>query len=125
MNAPDDAKRPSPRPRRVPKTRAAQAKADAAAERFSAPRPFAVDAAQAGPGRSTSAWRTGSPNVAGNRSTSSAKSGARSGDGAKRPSSTRRLGAGKTWAVWLGALAGVCLDARSPNPSRTLPKMRR
>lgn len=113
MNAPDDAKRPSPRPRRVPKTRAAQAKADAAAERFR-PAPFAVDAAQAARpfdervahwfaergwepfDFQREVWRE-------------------IGDGASGLLHAT-TGAGKTWAVWLGALA-----AFAGSKPRTLP----
>ncbi|SAL52745.1 ligase-associated DNA damage response DEXH box helicase [Caballeronia humi] len=102
MNAPDDAKRRAPRPRRVPKTREAQAKADARAELFR-PAPFAVDPEQASQPFDVrlnhwfadKAWQPFDFQREVWREVAHGSSGLLHAT----------TGAGKTWAVWLGALA--------------------
>ncbi|SAL16514.1 DEAD/H associated [Caballeronia terrestris] len=102
MNAPDDAKRRAPRPRRVPKTREAQAKADARAELFR-PAPFAVDPEQASQPFDVRlnhwfvdrGWQPFDFQREVWREVAHGSSGLLHAT----------TGAGKTWAVWLGALA--------------------
>lgn len=102
MNAPDDAKRRAPRPRRVPKTREAQAKADARAELFR-PAPFAVDPEQASQPFDVrlnhwfadKGWQPFDFQREVWREVAQGSSGLLHAT----------TGAGKTWAVWLGALA--------------------
>ena len=112
MSAPDDAKHRPPRPRRVPKTRAAQARADAVAELFR-PAPFVIDAEQAS--RSfderlkhwfaEKGWQPFDFQREVWREIAHGSSGLLHAT----------TGAGKTWAVWLGALAAF---AQSGSPRR-------
>jgi ATP-dependent Lhr-like helicase len=117
MNTPADAKRRSPRPRRVPKTRAAQAKADALAELFQ-PVPMAID-----PDAETipfdtrlTAWfeRNQWQPFPFQREVWKA---IRSGSSGLLHATT---GAGKTWAVWLGALAAYANEQKTPAPLTVL-----
>jgi ATP-dependent Lhr-like helicase len=97
-----DAKRHAPRPRRVPKTRAAQAKADAVAELF---RPVPIvadqDVANTPFDARLAAWfeRHGWQPFPFQREVWKEILGGASG------LLHATTGAGKTWAVWLGALA--------------------
>ena len=113
MSAPDDAKHRPPRPRRVPKTRAAQARADAVAELFR-PAPLVIDAEQAS--RSfderlknwfaEKGWQPFDFQREVWREIAHGSSGLLHAT----------TGAGKTWAVWLGALA-----AFAQSGTRALP----
>ena len=102
MSAPDDAKHRPPRPRRVPKTRAAQARADAVAELFR-PAPLAIDAEQASRPFderlkhwfADKGWQPFDFQREVWREIAHGSSGLLHAT----------TGAGKTWAVWLGALA--------------------
>ncbi|MEA3114048.1 MAG: ATP-dependent helicase Lhr and Lhr-like helicase, partial [Caballeronia sp.] len=97
-----DAKRHAPRPRRVPKTRAAQAKADAVAELFR-PMPIVADQDVANTpfDARLAAWfeRHGWQPFPFQREVWKEILGGASG------LLHATTGAGKTWAVWLGALA--------------------
>jgi len=110
-----DAKRRSPRPRRIPKTRAAQAKADAVAELFR-PVPIVIDQDVANTPFEArlAAWfeRHGWQPFPFQREV-----WAEILDGASGLLHAT-TGAGKTWAVWLGALAAYTDKKR---PSRSLP----
>ncbi|MDR5751491.1 MULTISPECIES: ligase-associated DNA damage response DEXH box helicase [unclassified Caballeronia] len=105
MNAPDDARerRPRPpRPRRVPKTRAAQAKADATAELFR-PAPFGVDPLEAAKpfDERVERWFADQGWQPFDFQRDVWREIARGSSGLLHATT----GAGKTWAVWLGALA--------------------
>ncbi|MDR5833067.1 ligase-associated DNA damage response DEXH box helicase [Caballeronia sp. LZ034LL] len=104
-------RRRAPRPRRIPRTRAAQAKLDAAAELF-VPAPFAVDekeAAQPFEARlarwfETRGWQPFPFQREAWREIARGASGLLHAT----------TGAGKTWAVWLGALAAFADKAPKP-----------
>ena len=109
-----DTKRRAPRARRVPKTRAAQAKADAVAELFR-PVPIVVDQDGMNIPFETrlAAWfeRHGWQPFSFQREVWKEIVGGASG------LLHATTGAGKTWAVWLGALAAYLPE----HPARTLP----
>jgi ATP-dependent Lhr-like helicase len=106
MNAPDDARdRPPrpPRPRRVPKTRAAQAKSDAAAAESFRPAPFAVDPLEASKpfDERLKRWFDDKGWQPFDFQREVWREIAHGSSGLLHATT----GAGKTWAVWLGALA--------------------
>lgn len=109
-----DAKHRTPRPRRVPKTRAAQAKADAVAELFR-PVPIVIDQDVANTPFEArfAAWfeRHGWQPFPFQREVWKEILGGASG------LLHATTGAGKTWAVWLGALTAYS----DKSPSRSLP----
>jgi ATP-dependent Lhr-like helicase len=120
VNAPHDGKQRAPRGRRIPKTRAAQAKADAAAARLFEPAPFEVDpAAAAIPFEERLArwfeargWQPFDFQREVWRETARGSSGLLHAT----------TGAGKTWAVWLGALASYAGVTKHANvKARSLP----
>ena len=117
MSTPTDSRRRSPRPRRVPKTRAAQAKADALAELFQ-PMPVAIDQdAETTPfDTRLAAWfeRNAWQPFPFQREVWKA---IESGSSGLLHATT---GAGKTWAVWLGALAAYAREQRAPAPLTVL-----
>ncbi|KQR89790.1 DNA ligase-associated DEXH box helicase [Burkholderia sp. Leaf177] len=108
---------PRPRPRRVPKTRAAQAKSDALAELFQ-PVPVVVDPAIEDTPFDTrlNAWfeRNEWQPFPFQREVWAAIQGGASG------LLHATTGAGKTWAVWLGALAAYGREQKSPAPLTVL-----
>ena len=112
--ASSDTKRRSPRARRVPKTRAAQAKADAVAELFR-PVPIVIDqdVANIPFDARLAAWfeQHGRQPFPFQREVWKEIQGGASG------LLHATTGAGKTWAVWLGALAAYLPE----HPLRTLP----
>ncbi|SAK81931.1 DEAD/H associated [Caballeronia arationis] len=117
MNAPDDARdRPPrpPRPRRVPKTRAAQAKSDAAAAGSFRPAPFVVDPLEAIKpfDERVKRWFDDKGWQPFDFQREVWREIAQGSSGLLHATT----GAGKTWAVWLGALAAFA----EPKP-RALP----
>ncbi|WP_375507607.1 DEAD/DEAH box helicase, partial [uncultured Caballeronia sp.] len=117
MSTPADSRRRSPRPRRVPKTRAAQAKADALAELFQ-PVPVVIDQdAETTPFNTRlAAWfeRNAWQPFPFQREVWKA---IESGSSGLLHATT---GAGKTWAVWLGALAAYAREQKAPAPLTVL-----
>lgn len=117
MSTPADARRRAPRPRRVPKTRAAQAKADAVAELFR-PAPVTIDPYAANTPFDTrlNAWfeRNGWQPFPFQREVWKEIQGGSSG------LLHATTGAGKTWAVWLGALAAYASEAREQKTAAPL-----
>ncbi|MGS1054830.1 ligase-associated DNA damage response DEXH box helicase [Burkholderia glumae] len=102
-----DAQRRRPRGRRMPRTRAAQAKLDAAAQAFR-PAPFAFDAAAARRpiGPRIAAWLAAQDRQPFAFQEEVWREIARGASGLLHATT----GAGKTWAVWLGALAAYAGD---------------
>ncbi|WP_321792486.1 ligase-associated DNA damage response DEXH box helicase [Caballeronia sp. J97] len=118
MSAPessDERRRRAPRPRRVPRTRAAQAKLDAAAEAF-APAPFAYDADEAAKpiDERIAHWFV----ERGWRPFEFQREAWREIERGASGLLHATTGAGKTWAVWLGALAAY---AHAPPRASALP----
>ncbi|BAN22304.1 ligase-associated DNA damage response DEXH box helicase [Caballeronia insecticola] len=119
MSAPEADKEgrrtPRPRPRRVPRTRAAQAKLDAAAELFT-PAPLAYDENEAAKhiDERIARWfdaRGWQPFEFQREAWRAIESGA---SGLLHATT----GAGKTWAVWLGALAAYAAPAHPDTPPK-------
>ncbi|WP_250471419.1 ligase-associated DNA damage response DEXH box helicase [Caballeronia sp. GAFFF1] len=114
-DAPSRAKRRAPRPRRVPRTQAAQAKLDAAAELFR-PAPFVYDAIEAAKpmDERIARWfdaRGWQPFPFQREVWREVERGA---SGLLHATT----GAGKTWAIWLGALTAFAGPPKAKKASR-------
>ncbi|KAK49841.1 DEAD/DEAH box helicase [Caballeronia jiangsuensis] len=105
-------RRRAPRPRRIPRTRAAQAKLDAAADSFT-PAPFAYDATQAATpiDERIARWFDARGWQPFEFQRAAWREIARGASGLLHATT----GAGKTWAVWLGALAAYAHAPLKPN----------
>ncbi|MDR5742107.1 ligase-associated DNA damage response DEXH box helicase [Caballeronia sp. LZ029] len=108
----DKERRRAPRPRRIPRTRAAQAKLDAAADSFT-PAPFAFDATQAATpiDERIARWFDERGWQPFEFQREAWREIARGASGLLHATT----GAGKTWAVWLGALAAYAHASPKPN----------
>ena len=108
----DKERRRAPRPRRIPRTRAAQAKLDAAADLFT-PAPFAYDATAAATpiDARIARWFDERGWQPFEFQREAWREIARGASGLLHATT----GAGKTWAVWLGALAAYAHAPPKPN----------